>query len=138
MLTDMLKGNTHPWSELFSPSRIDILPSVKKLVTENTNVLKHYVGDRLQALNSPEIEQLASGEAALVKNNGERVAAYRDESGEVHVCSAICPHMGCYVQWNTAELSWDCPCHGSRFDYTGKLLQGPAVDGLNYSSIKHK
>jgi Rieske Fe-S protein len=73
---------------------------------------------------------LASGQGAIADRDGKKVAAYRDESGQVHACSPVCTHMGCYVQWNTAEKSWDCPCHGSRFGYDGQLLQGPAVSPL--------
>jgi Rieske Fe-S protein len=73
---------------------------------------------------------LKVGQGAIADHNGEKLAAYRDDSGVVHACSPACTHMGCYVQWNTAEKSWDCPCHGSRFDVHGLVLQGPAVEPL--------
>ncbi|HEX8098080.1 MAG TPA: Rieske 2Fe-2S domain-containing protein [Pyrinomonadaceae bacterium] len=61
---------------------------------------------------------------------GRRVALYKDDGGNAHACSAVCTHMGCLVRWNSAERSWDCPCHGSRFRYDGKVIQGPANKDL--------
>jgi Rieske Fe-S protein len=68
----------------------------------------------------------------------QKVAAYRDEEGIVHTVSAVCTHLGCLVNWNNAEKSWDCPCHGARFDCRGKILQGPAVTDLEIISSKVK
>jgi Rieske Fe-S protein len=134
MLVDAIQEKSNPWAAKFSTSRLDLLPAVKDLVVENTNVAERFVGDRLRSFNAPDLEKLTPGEGDLVSHNGERMAAYRDESGEVHACSALCTHMGCVVQWNTAEKSWDCPCHGSRFSHRGEILQGPAVEPLQYKS----
>ena len=60
----------------------------------------------------------------------EKLAVYRDESARLHIVASECTHMGCQVRWNSAERSWDCPCHGSRFDVEGNVLQGPAVKPL--------
>jgi glycine/D-amino acid oxidase-like deaminating enzyme/nitrite reductase/ring-hydroxylating ferredoxin subunit len=130
ILTDLIQGRDHPWAGLFDATRMDVLPSAKKLIKENAAVAGHFIGDRLRALTVPDVDELAAGEGAIVRSGGRRVAAYRDDSGVVHACSPLCTHMGCYVQWNSAEKSWDCPCHGSRFDYEGEVLQGPAVRGL--------
>ncbi|MBQ2158165.1 MAG: Rieske 2Fe-2S domain-containing protein, partial [Oscillospiraceae bacterium] len=62
--------------------------------------------------------------------NGEKVGAYKDESGEVHAVSVKCPHLGCQLDWNPDEKTWDCPCHGSRFDTYGELISGPAQENL--------
>lgn len=130
MLEDLIRGRSNAWLELFDATRIDVLASARKVIEENANVAKRFVGDRLRSLNAPPIEDLAPGEGGIVRDGDQRVAAYRDESGNMFACSPICTHMGCYLQWNPAEKSWDCPCHGSRFDYRGEVLQGPAVNDL--------
>jgi Rieske Fe-S protein len=74
--------------------------------------------------------EIAVGEGAVLRHGLSKVAAYRDDQGKLHVRSAVCPHLGCIVQWNRFEKVWDCPCHGSQFDPTGRVLHGPAVDAL--------
>ncbi len=130
ILRDAVQQREHPWASLFDATRVDLLASARKLIEENANVAKRFIGDRLRSLASPEIEELQPGEGGIVLDHGNRVAAYRDEAGNVHACSPVCTHMGCFVQWNAAEKSWDCPCHGSRFDYRGEVLQGPALHPL--------
>ena len=76
------------------------------------------------------LEELQPGEGGIVKRNGRHMAAYRDDKGVVRAVSAACTHLGCYVQWNGAERSWDCPCHGSRFGTDGAVIQGPAIKDL--------
>jgi Rieske Fe-S protein len=85
------------------------------------------VGDRAQGQT---LEELQPGEGGIVKQNGRRMAACRDDEGVVLAVSPACTHLGCYVQWNGAERSWDCPCHGSRFGTDGTVIQGPAVKDL--------
>jgi Rieske Fe-S protein len=101
-----------------------------ELVKENANVAKRFVADRLAALRAPSADELAPGEGALVREGGETLAAYRDEDGALHLLSPACTHLGCLVAWNTAERTWDCPCHGSRFGPDGAVLEGPAIDPL--------
>lgn len=130
ILTDTIMGRTSPWSEVFESTRADIRRSAKEFVTENANVAKRFVGDRLRTLKVPDASGLGVDEGGIVDFNGEKVAAYRDESGELHTVSPICTHLGCQVTWNTGERTWDCPCHGSRFDIDGGVLQGPAIEPL--------
>ncbi|MEX0867365.1 MAG: FAD-dependent oxidoreductase [Pirellulales bacterium] len=135
ILTDLIHGRDNPWAATFSATRGDVLASAKSMIGENLNVAKRFIGDRLRSLSGTDLHALKRGEGAIVSGNGERLAAYRDEAGAVHACSPICTHMGCYVQWNSAEKSWDCPCHGSRFDYQGQILQGPAVRPLEAKQV---
>ena len=89
-------------------------------------------------VGTPELEEtvaLRAGTGEVFKWHGERVAVYRDDDGRVFACSAVCTHMGCVVHWNGAEKSWDCPCHGSRFNYDGKVIQGPANTDLEKKSL---
>ena len=85
---------------------------------------------RLSKPGARPLDSLAPGEGDIVGHNGEKVAAYRDEDGALTAVSARCTHLGCQVNWNSAERSWDCPCHGSRFAPDGRVLEGPAVHAL--------
>ena len=80
------------------------------------------------------MDEIPPGEGRIVSLDGERAAAYRSEDGALVALSATCTHLGCIVSWNTAEKTWDCPCHGSRFDTKGKVIQGPAVKDLERKS----
>jgi Rieske Fe-S protein len=130
IIGDLIRGRDNPWATVFDATRTDVLPSAQKLVEENADVAKRFVGDRLRTLSVPALADLAPGQGGIVDDQGSRLAAYRDESGLVHAHSPLCTHLGCYVVWNAAERSWDCPCHGSRFGYRGEVLQGPAVHPL--------
>jgi glycine/D-amino acid oxidase-like deaminating enzyme/nitrite reductase/ring-hydroxylating ferredoxin subunit len=130
ILTDLIAGRDNPWASLFDSTRFKPLASAKELVKENVNVGAHFVGDHLAPPDVRSVGSLAPGEAGIVRRGAGKVAAYRDEGGTLHAVSAICTHIGCQVLWNSAERSWDCPCHGSRFDVTGRVIQGPAVKDL--------
>ncbi|HEX8131395.1 MAG TPA: FAD-dependent oxidoreductase [Pyrinomonadaceae bacterium] len=135
LLTDMITGRENPWRELFDPSRFKPVTSAKDFIKENLNVAKEFMADRI---SKPELEDTAAlqaGAGEVVTWQGERVAVYRDDDGQVFACSAVCTHMGCIVHWNGAEKSWDCPCHGSRFNYDGKVIQCPANKDLEKKSL---
>ena len=87
-------------------------------------------GDYITKADIKEIDELAAGEGAILSKDLRRFAIYKDERNNVHAFSAVCPHLGCIVQWNAEEKSFDCPCHGSRFDAHGNVLNGPAKEGL--------
>jgi len=129
MLADRIAGRENPYADFFDTNRLNPKQSVKELVKENANVVKRFVGDRLRT-ETRSVADLAPGEAAVLVEGTERVAAYRDEAGTVHTVSPLCTHMGCTVTWNTAETTWDCPCHGSRFTCDGEVIQGPALKDL--------
>jgi glycine/D-amino acid oxidase-like deaminating enzyme/nitrite reductase/ring-hydroxylating ferredoxin subunit len=129
LIADLILERPNAWAAVYDPSRKITRPaSAKRFVRENINVAAHYAewlspGDRAGLRVEP-------GHGAVIRRGVRRVALYVDEAGEPHECSATCPHLGCLVAWNHAERSWDCPCHGSRFDPYGKLLIGPAVRDL--------
>jgi Rieske Fe-S protein len=95
------------------------------------------IGDRIPSLRAPSINlnTLRENQGSLIRLGSKMIAAYRDPEGEVHLMSPVCPHLGCYVNWNEAEKSWDCPCHGSRFSPTGRILNGPAIADLSTASV---
>jgi glycine/D-amino acid oxidase-like deaminating enzyme/nitrite reductase/ring-hydroxylating ferredoxin subunit len=131
ILRDRIGGRDNPWAALFDSTRLDLKGEAKSVVKENVDVAKRFVGDRLRARSAPSATSLAPGEGGICELDGDRVAAFRDDDARLHVVAARCTHLGCLVDWNTAERSWDCPCHGSRFDPDGNVLQGPAVRPLD-------
>ena len=131
ILRDHLAGVQNPWAWLYDATRLKPKAAAGSLVSENLNVAKRFVGDRLSSLRPPPAGTLAPGEAGMRVVDGHKVAAYCDDAGQLHTVSARCTHLGCLVTWNTAERSWDCPCHGSRFDIDGRVIQGPAVRPLD-------
>jgi glycine/D-amino acid oxidase-like deaminating enzyme/nitrite reductase/ring-hydroxylating ferredoxin subunit len=131
ILRDHITGVQNPWAWLYDSTRIKPKAAASNLVSENLDVAKRFVGDRLSSLRPAPAESLAPGEAGMRTVDGRKVAAYRDDAGRLHTVSGRCTHLGCLVTWNTAERSWDCPCHGSRFDIDGGVIQGPAVRPLD-------
>lgn len=136
MLSERILGRATPWDGLFDPHRVTLGPSAQKFTKENLEVAKHFVGDRISHPQKGRFSELAPGEAAVGRVGLEQVAAYRDEDGHLHAVSAVCTHLRCIVGWNPAERSWDCPCHGSRFDFDGRVLQGPATRDLETKDLK--
>ncbi len=96
---------------------------------------KRFLGDRLAALVAPDIDTLKPGEGAIVRAGRHKVAAYRELGGMVKAVSPTCTHLGCVVSFNDAEQSWDCPCHGSRFDIDGEVIEGPAIEPLEVVDV---
>jgi Rieske Fe-S protein len=99
-------------------------------IRENKDYPYYLIRDRFAGAEGRSLRSLRRGEGKILDLDGERVAAYRSESGHVTRLSPICTHMGCLVEWNGAESTWDCPCHGSRFEASGKVLAGPAESPL--------
>lgn len=130
LLTDQIQGRRNPWAALYAPTRKSFAKdSLKEFLTENLDVAVQYT-DWLRKGDVESVEQIAPGSGAVVRRGAMKVAVYRDAAGVVHERSAVCTHLGCIVQWNSEETSWDCPCHGSRFAPTGEVLNGPAPVSL--------
>ena len=130
IISDLITDTPNDWASLFDPHRATVKASAAKFAKENVKVAGHWFGDRVRHPQAGVPGDLAPGEAAVTGMGAGQVAVYRDEAGELHKVSAVCTHLGCIVSWNNAETTWDCPCHGSRFDYEGKVIQGPAVKDL--------
>ena len=130
LITDAISGRENPWAAMFSSTRVKPLAEGPRFMTENSRVGLRFVADRVVTTNRRDIVDLAPGEGGIVSANGHRVAGYRDDEGQLHAVSTRCTHLGCQVAWNGAELSWDCPCHGSRFTPDGEILNGPATKPL--------
>jgi len=124
ILRDLILGRENPWAPLYNPTRLP-LGSLPQLVRETLNFVPRY-GLWLTPGEVTSIDQVPAGSGRVIRDGVRKIACYRDENDEVRACSAVCPHLGCVVAWNEGEKTWDCPCHGSRFDATGRVLNGPA------------
>ena len=133
LLPDLILGRPNEWEKLYSPSRVTP-KSVAKYVQENADVAIQYK-DWVTPGEVKSVDEIAPDTGAVMRSGLKKVAVYKDADGAVHTCSATCPHMGCIVMWNGAEQSWDCPCHGSRFDPRGKVVNGPANSDLTPESL---
>ena len=127
LLTDLILGRNNPWAELYDPSRKPVdATSLRTFMKENLNVAAQY---RDWVAPSDRARE-GRGEGYVERRGMHRVAVYVGENGARHACSARCPHLGAAVRWNSAEGSWDCPAHGSRFDPRGHVVTGPAKQDL--------
>lgn len=127
LLTDLILGRANPWASLYDPKRVT-LRAAPEFLKENLDVMLQY---GKYVLPGDSLEGLQPGEGRVILRGGHRIAAYRDAEGVLHERSAVCTHLKCIVAWNELEKSWDCPCHGSRFDPHGRVLNGPAISGLD-------
>lgn len=130
IISDAIAGVKNPYEELFKASRHNPAKAAQKFAKENIDVAAQLVKDWLFRGENEELKSIQPGEAKVIKKDNDKVAVYRSPEGELKAFSAVCTHMGCVVNWNNAEKSWDCPCHGTRFDVEGEVLEGPAFDPL--------
>ena len=128
LLTDMILGRENPWATLYDPSR-RTLRAAGSFASENLNMVAQYTG-WVTPGEVKSVDEIPPGSGAIMRRGLRKVAVYRDPGGALHECSATCPHLGAIVSWNSQEKTWDCPAHGSRFDATGRVLNGPAVSNL--------
>lgn len=133
VVTDLILGRDNPWSELYEPSR-KVLHGLSEFAAEQANTLGQYA-DWATGGEVESAAEIAPGNGAIVRQGMHKLAVYRDEEGGLHTLSAKCTHLGCVVHWNGAERSWDCPCHGSRFDTQGVVMHGPANTPLETAAL---
>ena len=129
LISELIRRGDHAWAKLYDPSRITPRTALD-FAKENINVATQYT-DYLTGGDTGSADYLKPSEGAVVRRGLKKVAAYRDETGMLHEMTAVCPHLKCIVHWNRTEMTWDCPCHGSRFDALGKVLNGPSVADLH-------
>jgi glycine/D-amino acid oxidase-like deaminating enzyme/nitrite reductase/ring-hydroxylating ferredoxin subunit len=138
MFADHVTGKANPWAELFDPGRTKIKGGLWDYIKENTDYPYYLVRDRFAGKGGQSLRSVKRGTGEVIDVEGRAAAVYRGLDGEIHVRSAVCTHMGCYVHWNDAERTWDCPCHGSRFKVDGEVLAGPAEKPLGPIEAKEK
>jgi glycine/D-amino acid oxidase-like deaminating enzyme/nitrite reductase/ring-hydroxylating ferredoxin subunit len=128
ILADRVAGRENEWAQAFDPWRMPTAGAVKEWVVHNADSGMHFFADRLR--RGREVADLKPGDGRIVASGAGQHAVHRDAEGTLHAVSARCTHLGCIVRWNAGEQSWDCPCHGSRFEPTGEVLTGPATRPL--------
>lgn len=129
IISDMILENRNDFSEIFSPKRFDLSLSISNIAKDISETTKNFIAQKIY-IPSSKIEHIKNGHAGIVEYNGEKVGVYKNNEGKEFIVSTKCSHLGCQLNWNADELTWDCPCHGSRFDYKGRLIGSPATKDL--------
>lgn len=129
LLRDLICGKKNPWAAVFDPHRFSI-QSLSGICLESGQAVQS-LAKRAFQLPAQTAAKLPTGQGGIVFLNGEKVGVYKEPDGTVHAVNIRCPHLGCQLEWNPDELSWDCPCHGSRFNYCGQLISGPAQTNIS-------
>jgi glycine/D-amino acid oxidase-like deaminating enzyme/nitrite reductase/ring-hydroxylating ferredoxin subunit len=136
LLTKMILKEDSPYIKLFDPNRIKPVAGFTTFLKHNVDVLKKFIDKWFDKERLDELVEMAPGEGKVIKIDGEKVALFKDEHGELHAINPVCTHMKCSVAFNNAEQTWDCPCHGSRFSIEGQMLTGPASHDLEKIEIR--
>ncbi|WP_072887676.1 FAD-dependent oxidoreductase [Ornithinibacillus halophilus] len=129
IFSDKIVHGKNEFEELYTPSRFHADPQIKKFATINADVAKHMIKGKLEITNDT-IQGLSTDDAIITKINGKRAGVYKDQDENMYALDTTCTHMGCEVEWNSGDRTWDCPCHGSRFSYKGEVIEGPAKKPL--------
>ncbi|MCX0417657.1 FAD-dependent oxidoreductase [Clostridium perfringens] len=129
IISDMILEKENDFSEIFSPRRFDLSLSINNIANNLIETAKNFIAQKVY-IPSSEIEHIKNGHGGIIEYNGEKVGVYKNKEGKEFFVSTKCTHLGCQLSWNADELTWDCPCHGSRFDYKGRLIGSPATKDL--------
>jgi Rieske Fe-S protein len=135
-LTRMITNKDTPYKDLYDPNRLKPAAGFTNFVTHNADVVKQFASKWFSHEELHELSELATEEGKIVIFKDEKIAIYKDKDGGIHALSPICTHVGCEVKWNNAELTWDCPCHGARYSYDGRVLNGPTTKNLAKVSVR--
>ncbi len=135
IISDLVLGKESDYAALFAPSRLKPIAGFTEFVKENADVAWRFVADRFSSEDLPSLQELKPRQGMITVFDGEQVAIYKDDSGAITALRPVCTHAGCIVHFNDAEQSWDCPCHGGRFDVTGKVLTGPPTQDLESVTV---
>jgi glycine/D-amino acid oxidase-like deaminating enzyme/nitrite reductase/ring-hydroxylating ferredoxin subunit len=138
IISDLILTGESSYTDIYAPLRNSPIAGFKAFVSENVNVVKRLIGDRFKKETLEVLAALSPGEGKVVSYEEESLAIYKDESGKVYALDPVCKHAGCIVQWNNAEKSWDCPCHGARYGIDGAMLNGPARLPLDLIDLTEK
>ena len=130
LLKDLICGRDNPYAEVFTPDRFSS-EEIPQIAKDSGRAVKG-LAKRFFHLPGNTVDMIEPGQAAVVETPEGKAGVYRAEDNRIYQVDAVCPHLGCSLVWNQDERSWDCPCHGSRFDYMGNLLDGPAQEGISH------
>lgn len=129
IIADRILGKQNNWEHLYKSDHRSFMKSSKEIIKEGFDNFCQYAKD-FPKTGTTNLHKILPGEGAIIESAGEKIAVYKDENNQIHAVSAVCTHMKCIVTFNSAEKSWDCPCHASRFATNGKVLEGPALQNL--------
>ena len=135
LLRDLICGVKNPFAEVFDPGRFDVA-MVSGVAAQGGQAVKGLAKELFQ-IPEAQAAEILNGHGGIVVLRGEKVGVYKDEDGHIYPVNTRCPHMGCQLEWNPDERSWDCPCHGSRFDGEGSLISGPAQENLAHAGSQN-
>ncbi|HEX5653268.1 MAG TPA: FAD-dependent oxidoreductase [Chitinophagaceae bacterium] len=138
ILSSTILNKADSTTEIFRPGRIKPIAGFKDFVSHNANVVKELAAKPFSGEKLSSLAEIAAGEGRVIKYEGNKIAICKDEKGQVHTLSPSCSHMQCDVQWNGAEESWDCPCHGARYAMNGQVITGPSYKGLEQAYLIKK
>lgn len=136
IISDGILGRSNPWASMYRATRITPTKGAGKFIEENVDVAMQYLRDYLTHAEREQLRNVPLGEGRVAELDGKRVAVYRDEQDNWSAVSPVCTHLGCIVHWNAMEKSWDCPCHGSRFNPDGSIIEGPALKPLGRRELR--
>lgn len=136
IISDNILGEPNLWEEIYQATRFTPVKGAEKFIKENVDVAMQYIKDYLTRAEREKLDDVLPGEGKVAELQGKRVAVYRDAAGEWSAVSPVCTHLGCIVHWNALEKSWDCPCHGSRFQPDGMIIEGPALKPLERKELR--
>jgi nitrite reductase/ring-hydroxylating ferredoxin subunit len=128
LVSDLILKGSSPYQALYDPGRLRLDVGGRGMLKQGVKVAEKFIGERSRP--PKQVTAMRAGEAGYVEAGEKKAAAYKDETGKLHSVSPVCTHMGCYVEWNDGERTWDCPCHGSRYTYDGKVIHSPTVVDL--------
>ncbi|MFT8347659.1 FAD-dependent oxidoreductase [Clostridium saccharoperbutylacetonicum] len=130
IISDMILGKENDFSEIFSPRRFDMSASMTNAAKDLVITAKNFIAQRID-IPEEHTGNIENGHGGIIEYKGQKAGVYKNNDGRIFAISTKCPHLGCELHWNADELTWDCPCHGSRFDYEGNWVEGPATKGAN-------
>jgi glycine/D-amino acid oxidase-like deaminating enzyme/nitrite reductase/ring-hydroxylating ferredoxin subunit len=130
IVADQLLDKDNPWEKIFKADRFTPLKSAKDFIKENADTVTQYIKDIPWNVDAKSLNEIKPGEGKIIEQDQQKLAVFKDEINNTHIVSAVCTHMKCIVNWNQSERSWDCPCHGSRFNINGEVIEGPALVAL--------
>ncbi len=136
IVADSILGKSNKYTDVFNPARIKPIAGFKEFIKENADVAYQFVTSQFSATDIDSIKKIPNNTGKVVTLQGKRLAVFKDANGTFHSVSPVCTHAGCIVSWNNEEKSWDCPCHGARYDIEGNVLNGPAQKSLEKIDIE--
>ena len=136
VLSEMLTTGKNKYNNIFNPNRVKPVAGFTNFIKHNADVVKQFAGKWFSHEQLDELSSLARDEAKVVEFENQKLAIYKSKEGLIYALNPICTHLKCEVKWNMTEKTWDCPCHGTRYNYDGKVVTGPADQDLEQIEIR--